>query len=215
MLTITEIQNLPEKTFTKQLEKMALLRTYWQINDYNNHKEKTQDFLDKILQTYNLEKWQISEQYSKIVKRLKNKQEYKELFEIAEQIAEEQSLKEKKAKDEKIEAEKKAKQEEKDKKVNTVKEILKDNIFETYESYNYVRKTGRGIDKKFNYFVINAIQYNNVIDLIDINLIYDNIIEEIKENQEIFAILNLSETINRFGKTTLNKRSFLIKKAEK
>ena len=213
MITIQEIQNLPEITLKEQFKKMALLRAYWQVNDYDNYQSNTQCLLDKILQTSTLEKWQISEEYNKFLKKMQKQEIHKELFEKASNVIDERNLHLQKAKEEKIEAEKKARQEEKDKKINTIKEILKDNIFETYESYNYVTKTGRGVNKKFNYFVINGSQYNNVIDLIDINLIYNNIIEEIKESPEIFAILNLSESVNHFGKTTSNKRSFLLKKA--
>ena len=213
MITIQEIQNLPEITLKEQFKKMALLRAYWQVNDYDNYQANTQCLLDKILQTSTLEKWQISEEYNKFFKKMQKQEIHKELFEKASNVINERNIGLQKAKEEKIEAEKKAKQEEKDKKINTIKEILKDNIFEKCESYNYVTKTGRGVNKKFNYFVINGSQYNNVIDLIDINLIYNNIIEEIKESPEIFAILNLSESVNRFGKTTSNKRSFLLKKA--
>lgn len=213
MITIQEIQNLPEITLKEQFEKMALLRAYWQVNDYDNYQANTQCLLDKILQTSTLEKWQISEEYNKFLKKMQKQEIHKELFEKASNVIDERNIGLQKAKEEKIEAEKKARQEEKDKKINTIKEILKDNIFEKCESYNYVTKTGRGVNKKFNYFVINGSQYNNVIDLIDINLIYNNIIEKIKENPEIFAILNLSESVNHFGKTTSSERSFLLKKA--
>jgi len=212
MITIQEIQNLPEITLKQQFKKLALLRAYWHANDYDNCKSNAQYLLDKILESSNLEQWQISEKYAKFVKKMKKEETYKELFEKSSNVIEEKNEAEKKAKEEKIEAERKAKQDEEDKKINTIKEMLKDNIFEKCQSYNYVTKTGRGINKKFNYFIINGSQYDNVIDLIDINLIYNGIIKEIKENPEIFAILNLSDSVNHFGKTTLNKRSFLVKK---
>lgn len=212
MITIQEIQSLPEITLKEQFEKMALLRAYWQVNDYDNYKSNIKYLLDKISSNTSLTPFELSEKYSKFVKKIKKEEAHKELFAEAEKVLNEKDLKLKQNIKQKAQAEKKAKQEAKDEKINTIKEMLKDSVFEKYESCNYVTNTGKGINKKFNYFIINRSQYNNVIDLIDIHLIYSVIIKEIKENPEIFAILNLSESVNHFGKTTLNKRSFLVKK---
>lgn len=102
MITIQEIQNLPEITLEEQFKKFALLRAYLQVNDYDNYKSNTQYLLDKILQSSNLEQWQISEKYAKFVKKMKKEETHKELFEKASNVIDEKIEEEKKAKEEKI-----------------------------------------------------------------------------------------------------------------